>query len=149
VAASFAFAAVLREGSYRRLWLSGLCVNGARCTGRGGYWPLVGLETLFGALWDLDFPARRTALYALVGSRSVATAVSLETVSMQVAKMIGPVLAGVGPARFGPVPCFVAVALPYAVGLLVFMGLPARIGGPTGRAGGSLARSLGAGFREA
>ena len=29
-AASFAFAAVLRESSYRRLWLSGLCVNSAR-----------------------------------------------------------------------------------------------------------------------
>jgi MFS family permease len=219
VAASFAFAAVLHEGPYRRLWLSGLCVNSARwmdlvllgwlafqltdspfmvglaafarsaplmvlgpftgivadrmhrgrllivtqtlglgtglalagvfAAGRGGFWPLVGLETLFGALWALDFPARRTALYALVGSRRVATAVSLETVSMQVAKMIGPVLAGVGLARFGPVPCFVAVALLYAVGLLVFIGLPARIGGPTGRDTASLAESLGAGFREA
>src|SRR5205807_2081358 len=64
--------------------------------GRGGFWPLVGLEMLFGVLWALDFPARRTALYALVGSRRVATAISLETVSMQVAKMVGPVLAGVG-----------------------------------------------------
>jgi len=54
---------------------------------------------------------------------------SFETVSMQVAKMIGPVLAGVGLARFGPVPCFIAVALLYAVGLLFFIGLPARIGG--------------------
>ncbi len=219
MAASFAFAAVLREGSYRRLWLSGLCVNSARwmdlvllgwlafqltdspfmvglaafarsaplmvlgpftgivadrmhrgrvlivtqtlglgtglalagvfAAGRGGFWPLVGLEALFGALWALDFPARRTALYALVGSRRVATAVSLETVSMQVAKMIGPVLAGVGLARLGPVPCFVAVALLYGVGLLVFIGLPARIGGPTGRDAASLAESLGAGFREA
>jgi len=219
VAASLAFAALLREGSYRRLWLSGLCVNSARwmdlvllewlafqltdspfmvglaafarsaplmvlgpftgiiadrmhrgrvlivtqtlglgtglalaavfAAGRRGFWPLVGLETLFGALWALDFPARRTALYALVGSRRVSTAVSLETVSMQVAEMIGPVLAGVGLARFGPAPCFVVVALFYAAGLLVFMGLPARIGGPTGRATWSLARSLGAGFREA
>jgi len=218
-AAPYAFAEVLREGPYRRLWFSGLCVNCARwmdlvllgwlafqltdspfmvglaafarsaplmvlgpftgivadrmhrgrvlivtqtlglgtglalaavfAAGRGGFGPLVGLEALFGALWALDFPARRTALYALVGSRRVATAVSLETVSMQVAKMIGPVLAGVGLARFGPVPCFVAVALLYAVGLLVFIGLSARIGGPTGRDTASLAESLGAGFREA
>ncbi len=70
--------------------------------GRGGFWPMVGLEVLFGALWALDFPARRTALYALVGPRRVATAVSLETVSMQVAKMIGPVLAGIGLARARP-----------------------------------------------
>ena len=89
-------------------------------SGRGGFWPLVGLEMLFGALWALDFPARRTALYALVGSRRVATAVSLETVSMQVAKMVGPVLAGVGLAHLGPAPCYVAVAALYAIGLLVF-----------------------------
>jgi MFS family permease len=218
-AGPYAFAWVLREGSYRRLWLSGLCVNGARwmdlvllgwlafqltdspfmvglaafarsaplmvlgpftgivadrmhrgrvliltqglglvtgaalaavfATGRGGFWPLVGLEMLFGALWALDFPARRTALYALVGSRRVAAAVSLETVSMQVAKMIGPVLAGIGLARLGPAPCYAAVALLYVVGLLVFVGLPARIGGPSGRDTVSVAASLGAGFREA
>ena len=160
LAAPHAFASVLRERPYRRLWLSGLCVNGARwmdlvllgwlafqltdspfmvglaafarsaplmvlgpftgiladrmhrghvliatqclglvtalalaavfAAGRGGFGPLVGLEMLFGVLWALDFPARRTALYALVGPRRVATAVSLETVSMQVAKMVGP-----------------------------------------------------------
>ncbi len=129
--------------------VTGLVLAAVFATGRGGFWPLVGLETLFGALWALDFPARRTALYALVGSRRVATAVSLETVSMQVAKMIGPVLAGLGLARFGPAPCYVVVAALYAVGLLVFMGLPARIGGPTGRDTASVAARLGAGFREA
>jgi MFS family permease len=174
LAAPQAFASVLRERPYRRLWLSGLCVNGARwmdlillgwlafqltdspfmvglaafarsaplmvlgpftglvadrmhrgrvlvitqslglvtaltlaavfAAGRGGFWPLVGLEMLFGVLWALDFPARRTALYTLVGSRRVATAISLETVSMQVAKMVGPVLAGVGLAHPAPPP---------------------------------------------
>lgn len=218
-AAPHAFGEVLREASFRRLWLSGLCVNGARwmdlvllgwlafqltdspfmvavaafarsapmmvlgpftgiladrmhrgrvliftqalglvtalalaavfAMGRGGFWPLVGLETLFGALWAIDFPARRTALYALVGSRRVATAVSLETVSMQVAKMVGPVLAGVGLARFGPAPCYGAVAALYVLGLLVFLGLPARIGGPGPRDTASVAASLGAGVREA
>jgi MFS family permease len=29
--------------------------------GRGGFWPMVGLEVLLGALWALDFPARRAA----------------------------------------------------------------------------------------
>ena len=58
-------------------------------------------------------------------------------------------LAGLGLARFGPAPCYVVVAALYAVGLLVFMGLPARIGGPTGRDTASVAASLGAGFREA
>jgi MFS family permease len=218
-AAPYAFAEILREAPYRRLWLSGLCVNGARwmdlvllgwlafqltdsplmvavaafarsapmmllgpftglvadrmhrgrvlvftqvlglvtglglaalfATGRGRYWPMVGLQALFGALWAIDFPARRTALYVLVGPRRVASAVSLETVSMQVAKMVGPVLAGVGLARLGPAPCYGAVAALYALGLLVFIGLPARIGGPSGRDTASVVSSLGAGFREA
>jgi MFS family permease len=214
-----AFASILRERAYRRLWCSGLCVNAARwmdlvllgwlafqltdspfmvglaafarsaplmalgpftgiladrlhrgrvlvftqalglatalglaavfAMGRGGFWPLVGLEALFGALWAIDFPARRTALYALVGSRRVATAVSLETVSMQVAKMIGPVAAGIGLARVGPAPCYLAIAVLYALGLLAFIGLPPRIGGPGPRDTTSMAASLGAGFREA
>lgn len=217
--APHAFGEILREAPYRRLWLSGLCINGARwmdlvllgwlafqltdspfmvavaafarsapmmllgpftglvadrmhrgrvlvftqvlglatglalaavfAAGRGSFWPMVGLEVLFGVLWALDFPARRTALYALVGPRRVATAVSLETVSMQVAKMIGPVLAGVGLARLGPAPCYLAVAALYAIGLFVFIGLPARIGGPTGRDTASVVSSLGAGFSYA
>jgi len=219
LAASHAFASVLRERPSRRLWFSGLCVNGARwmdlvllgwlafqltdspfmvavaafarsapmmllgpftglvadrmhrgrvlvftqalglatglalaavfAAGRGGFWPMVGLEVLFGVLWALDFPARRTALYALVGPRRVATAVSLETVSMQVAKMIGPVLAGIGLARIGPAPCYVVAAALYALGLLVFIGLPARIGGPSRRDTTSMVASLGAGFSYA
>ena len=219
MAAPHAFGEILREAPYRRLWLSGLCINGARwmdlvllgwlafqltdspfmvavaafarsapmmllgpftglvadrmhrgrvlvftqvlglatglalaavfAAGRGSFWPMVGLEVLFGVLWALDFPARRTALYALVGPRRVAIAVSLETVSMQVAKMIGPVLAGIGLARLGPAPCYLAVAALYAIGLLVFIGLPARIGGPTGRDTASVVSSLGAGFSYA
>ena len=220
LAAPHSFADILREAPYRRLWLSGLCVSGARwmdlvllgwlafqltdspfmvavaafarsapmmllgpftglladrmhrgrvlvftqalglatglalaavfAAGRGGFWPMVGLEVLFGVLWAIDFPARRTALYALVGPRRVATAVSLETVSMQVAKMVGPVLAGIGLARVGPAPCYVAVAVLYALGLLAFIGLPARIGGPSGRRDtASVVSSLGEGFREA
>ncbi len=219
LAAPHGFAEILREAPYRRLWLSGLCINGARwmdlvllgwlafqltdspfmvavaafarsapmmllgpftglvadrmhrgrvlvftqvlglatglalaavfAAGRGSFWPMVGLEVLFGVLWALDFPARRTALYALVGPRRVAIAVSLETVSMQVAKMIGPVLAGIGLARLGPAPCYLAVAALYAIGLLVFIGLPARIGGPTGRDSASVVSSLGAGFSYA
>jgi len=110
--------------------LTGLALALVFARGAGGYWPLVGLEVLFGALWALDFPARRTSIFTLVGPRRVAHAVSLETVSMQVAKIGGPVLAGVGLARLGPESCFGAIAVLYALGLLVSLGLPGRIGGP-------------------
>jgi MFS family permease len=129
--------------------VTGLALAALFFTGRGGFWPMVALAVLFGVLWAVDFPARRTALYALVGPRRVASAVSLETVSMQVAKMVGPVLAGVGLARVGPASCYLAVAALYLAGLLVFIGLPAQIGGPSGRERASVVASLGAGFREA
>jgi predicted MFS family arabinose efflux permease len=119
-------------------------------SGRGGYWTLVAFEVVFGSLWALDFPARRTALYSLVGAGRVATAVSLETVSMQLAKMVGPVLAGIGLARLGPAACFAALAVLYGLGLVVSVGLGSRIGRaapPTARM--SIAASLAAGFRAA
>jgi MFS family permease len=118
-------------------------------TGHGGYWPLVGLEMLFGVLWVLDFPARRTALFSLVGAGRVATAISLETVSMQLAKMVGPVLAGVGLAKLSPVACFAAMAVLYAGGLAVSLGLGSRIGRVAPGASASVTASLGAGFRAA
>jgi MFS family permease len=117
-------------------------------TGHGRYWSLVVLEALFGILWALDFPARRTALYSLVGAGRVATAISLETVSMQLAKMIGPVLAGIGLAHVGPAACFGAMAVSYVTGLLVSRGLASRIGG-VGQTQASVAASLGAGVRAA
>lgn len=29
-------------------------------TGRGRFWPMVGVEVFFGVLWAIDFQARRT-----------------------------------------------------------------------------------------
>jgi MFS family permease len=102
--------------------------------GRGGYWPLVALEAVFGLVWALDFPARRTALYAVLGAPRVAQAVSLETVSMQVAKMVGPLAAGLCLARVGPHASFAVLAALYAVGLALSGGLGARLGGATAAA---------------
>ena len=106
-------------------------------------------DRVIGALWALDFPARRTALYSVVGPGHVATAVSLETVSMQLAKMTGPVLAGMGLAHFGPTACFAAMAVLYAVGLGISFGLGPRIGGAARPASASVTASLGAGIRAA
>src|SRR4029450_11408422 len=42
-----------------------------------GYWPLVALEGAFGILWSLDFPARRTALFSMLGGAPGAEARAL------------------------------------------------------------------------
>jgi MFS family permease len=118
-------------------------------SGRGGYWPLVALEVVFGLMWALDFPARRTALYALLGASRVAQAVSLETVSMQLAKMLGPLAAGFCLARLGPAACFGLMALVYAAGLMVSSGIHRQLGGPGAAVPASIGASMRAGLQAA
>ena len=118
-------------------------------SGRGGFWPLVSLEVVFGLMWALDFPARRTGLYALLGASRVAQAVSLETVSMQLAKIFGPLLAGVCLARLGPAASFALMAVAYAGGLIASRGLGPQLRGPVGLAAASIVASLRAGLHAA
>src|ERR1700752_2118020 len=91
------------------------------------YWPLVALEGGFGILRSLDFPARRSALFSILGASRVAQAVSLETVSMQIAKMVGPVVAGACLASLGPAACYAVMAAAFAVGLAAALGLRRRV----------------------
>jgi len=117
--------------------------------GIGGYWSLVALEIVFGLVWALDFPARRTALYALLGASRVAQAVSLETVSMQIAKIFGPLLAGFCLARVGPAASFALMAAAYAGGLIACRGLGPRLDAPGGAAPTSVAESMREGLHAA
>jgi MFS family permease len=111
-------------------------------SGRGGYWPLVTLEIVFGALWALDFPARRTALYSLLGAARVAQAISLETVSMQIAKMLGPLAAGACLARGDAPAAFMLIAIVYGAAVAASLGLRHRLGGPGSTVVGSVAAGL-------
>jgi MFS family permease len=129
--------------------LTALAVAVIFAGGAGGFGPLVALEVVFGTMWALDFPARRTALYALLGASRVAHAVSLETVSMQLAKMLGPPAAGLCLARLGPAACFAAMAVVYGVGLVVSSGLRRHLGGPGPTPPASVAASMRAGLRAA
>jgi len=129
--------------------VTALILAAAFGTGRGGYWTLVVLEVVFGMVWALDFPARRTSLYALLGASRVAQAVSLETVSMQIAKIVGPLAAGICLARVGPEGCFVLMALTYAAGLVASAGLGPRLGGPMAAATVSVGASMRAGLQAA
>jgi MFS family permease len=115
-------------------------------SGHGGYWPLVACEVVFGALWALDFPARRTALYTLLGASRVAQAVSLETVSMQIAKMLGPLAAGVCLARGDAPAAFALIAVVYGAALAASLPLRHRLGGPGPAVGGSVIGGLRSGL---
>jgi MFS family permease len=78
--------------------------------GFGGFGVLIAVEVVLGVAWVLDFPARRTVLFAVAGRDRLTTVVSLEFMSMQGAKMIGPLLGGFLLARFGAAACYLALA---------------------------------------
>jgi MFS family permease len=118
-------------------------------SGAGRYWPFVALEAAMGVLWALDFSARRTSIYAALGPARVARAMSLETVSMQVAKMGGPLLAGLCLARLGPAATFAGLACLHAGGLALTAGLRHAFGRPAASDPLSVVASLRAGLRTA
>ena len=118
--------------------------------GWGGFWSLIVLETVLGIAWAIDFPSRRTVLFTLVGPSRVTNAVSLESVSMQGTKIVGPVLGGVLLARVGPVACYLVLAALYLGSLLLTLSLSRRVPLPaTGSGDESILAGLATGLREA
>ena len=119
-------------------------------TGVGELWHLIALETVLGVAWAVDFPARRAVLFSLVGPKRVTNAVSLESVSMQGTKIIGPLLGGVILARVGPTAAYLILAVLYGVALLLTVTLVRRVSLPApGGSGESIVGSLASGFAEA
>ena len=94
----------------------------------GTYSGLVAMEIVLGLAWAIDFPVRRTALFAVVGSGGVTGAISLETFSMQIGKLVGPALAGLLLGRVGAIGCYVALAVLYVTAIALTRGLPGGIG---------------------
>jgi MFS family permease len=119
-------------------------------TGYGGLWSLIALETVMGIAWAIDFPSRRTVLFTLVGPKRVTNAVSLESMSMQGTKIVGPVVGGVMLAHVGPVACYVLLAALYATSLLLTFSLTRRVALPLAtHSQESILGGLAAGFQEA
>ena len=68
----------------------------------------------FGLLNSVDNPTRQSFVIEMVGPDRVVNAVSLNSVIIQSARIVGPALAGVLIAAFGVVPCFGLNALTFA-----------------------------------
>jgi MFS family permease len=117
--------------------------------GAGGYGLLVALEILLGIAWAVDFPARRTVLVTLVGRERLTNAVSLESVSMQGSKMIGPVLGGLLLARIGPSACYALLALLSLAALAAVRRLERRVALPGTPGAEPVLAALAAGLEDA
>ena len=83
-------------------------------TGLVEVWMVIALAFARGTVNALDNPGRQSFVIEMVGSERVVNAVSLNSVIVHCARMVGPALAGVLIATGGVAPCFLLNALSFA-----------------------------------
>jgi MFS family permease len=79
-----------------------------------------------GAVNAVDNPTRQSFVYEMVGPDRVVNAVSLNSVIVQAARIVGPALAGILIAAFGVVPCFALNALTFVAMIVALWGMDPR-----------------------
>ena len=88
---------------------------------------------LLGWLYVLEFPSRRSFIYELVGSRELVGAMSLETISTTIGRLLGPLAGGIIVGQAGFTVAFATLVALYSLAfvfvVLVRTRLPARSSG--------------------
>jgi MFS family permease len=102
---------------------------------------------LLGLQWALDWPTRRALIPDLVGRELTMNAIALESVSMNLTRIAGPVLAGGLIAYLSPAAAFVVMAGLYVVEIALLKIMPLAVHGRQ-VASGSMLRYLRDGFDE-
>ena len=89
-------------------------------------WLIAILATCRGIIVAFNLPARHSLVYQLVPREAMASAVSLNSITLNVAKIIGPLASALIIAQLGITACFIANALSFTVVMmmLVIMDLP-------------------------
>jgi MFS family permease len=81
-----------------------------------------------GAVNAVDNPTRQSFVIEMVGADRVVNAVSLNSVIVQAARIVGPAIAGILIATVGVVPCFALNALTFLAMILALWGMdPSRL----------------------
>lgn len=88
-------------------------------------WHVLGLALLQGIVEAVDMPARQALQLDLVGAADLQSAVSLNSVAFNAARMVGPAFAGVLVAATGEGVCFALNAASYLAVLLALVSIPA------------------------
>jgi MFS family permease len=109
-------------------------------------WAILVLAICRGIIISFNLPARHTLISELVPRGVLPNAVALNSVTINLCKVMGPLIAGIVLATLGTAACFMLNALSFTAVLatLFCMDIPAKPA--TGRVRESLARSLGAGL---
>jgi MFS family permease len=94
--------------------------------GHARYWHVAAVAVLWGIMTAIDQPARQSMVMELVGRRHVPSAVGLNSVSFNGARIVGPALAGVLIARVGLAPGFLLNAIAFAFSIAMLATIPGR-----------------------
>lgn len=114
-------------------------------TGEVRVWQIAGLAALLGLSNAFENPARQSFMLEMVGPEHLRNAVSLNSVLVNVARTIGPAVAGLLIATVGEGVCFLANAASFAAVILSLLSLDLeaiRPSPPSGRAPGQMREGL-------
>ncbi len=98
-------------------------------------WMVYVIACSFGVITAVDNPSRQTFVMEMVGQQSIANAVTLNSVAVNLARVIGPAIAGVMIATVGIGVCFLANAASYVSVLAALLLIRTSELHPTERSG--------------
>jgi predicted MFS family arabinose efflux permease len=118
-------------------------------TGAARYWHVLVLALVLGCVNCLDNPARQSFVIELAGRDHLMNAISLNSTIFNLARLLGPAVAGLLIDLVGLAPCFFINALSFLAPIwaLTRLRLDEDRSAPPPLRLGELARSIGAGFR--
>jgi MFS family permease len=95
-------------------------------SGHARYWHVAVVAVAWGIMAAIDQPARQSMVMELVGREHVSSAVGLNSVSFNGARIVGPAVAGVLIARVGLFPGFLLNAVAFLFSIAMLTRIPAR-----------------------
>ena len=101
--------------------LLALLLGTLTATGVVTLWMVYVVALCFGCVTALDNPARQTFVLEMVGREHLPNAVTLNTVNINMARVIGPALAGLVIALIGIAPCFFLNAASYVAVIVALL----------------------------
>ncbi len=81
-------------------------------------WMVFVLAAILGFINSIDNPARQSFIFEMVGSKDVSNAVTLNSTEVNLARIIGPAIAGIIIASIGLAVCFFVNAISYVAVLI-------------------------------
>jgi MFS family permease len=114
-------------------------------TGVVQLWMVYALVVCFGVAQALDNPTRMAFVSEMVGTNDLANAVGLNSTMFQLARILGPAVAGVLIVLIGTGPCFLLNAVSYAGVIVALLAMDRRAlhrGAPIVRAKGQIREGL-------